>query len=101
MAGVAAGCGNSGEPTSFDETVEANYVDACKRQAEEDRIARGYDVQRICECAWVRVKSEVSFEDFRELDSRLRGDPSQINEGTGATLKQIMTNCINQFNTPA
>ena len=67
----------------------------------EDRIARGSDIEAICECAWARVKSEVPFEDFRELDSRLRGDPSQINEGTGVTLKQIMAACINQFNTPA
>lgn len=107
LAGVAAGCGNSAEPTSFNDqvqgrnVVEHNYVEACKNQAAQDRIARVSDISRICECAWARVEAEITFEDFRELDSRLRGDPSRIDEGTGLVLKQIMAACINQFNTPA
>jgi len=92
---LTAGCGNSGEPTSYDETVRKNYTEACAKQAEKDRTARPADIPNVCGCAWTRVTTEVSFEDFKELDSKVRGDPSQINEDdTGQALRQIMRECV-------
>ncbi len=92
---LTAGCGNSGEPTSYDETVRKNYTEACAKQAEKDRTVRPADIPSACGCAWTRVITEVSFEDFKELDSKVRGDASQINEDdTGQTLRQIMRECI-------
>lgn len=92
---LTAGCGNSGEPTSYDETVRKNYTEACAKQAEKDRTARPADIPNVCGCAWTRVTTEVSFEDFKELDSKVRGDPSRINEDeTGQALRQIMRECV-------
>lgn len=91
---LTAGCGNSGEPTSYDETVRKNYTEACAKQAEKDRTARPADIPNVCGCAWTRVTTEVSFEDFKELDSKVRGDPSRINDDdTGKKLRQIMRDC--------
>ena len=92
---LTASCGNSGEPTSYDETVRKNYTEACAKQAEKDRTVRPADIPSACGCAWTRVITEVTFEEFKELDSKVRGDASQINEDdTGQKLRQIMRDCV-------
>lgn len=93
---LAAGCGNSGAPTAYDITVQTNYIRACSEQAVADRIVRqAQDFEGVCGCAYARISAEVPFEQFRELDDKVRGNPSQINEDeTGLQIRQIMSECI-------
>ena len=92
---LAAGCGNSGAPTAYDGTVQTNYINACSQQALSDRTLRETDIPNVCGCAYARVEREVPFEQFRELDDKVRGNPSQINEDeTGLQIRQIMRDCI-------
>lgn len=103
----AAGCGNSGEPTNYDDrnegasadepsTVQANFIRACTTQAANDRIVRqAEEYENVCRCAYLEIRSSVNFEDFRELDAKVRGNPSLINEDeTGQQIRQIMNDCI-------
>ena len=92
---LAAGCGNPGHPTGYDDTVRTNYINACTQQAANDRIVReASDFLSVCGCAYARVSNEVSFEDFREFDARVRGNPSLINEDEiGLQIRQIMEDC--------
>ncbi len=99
---VVAGCASSGEPTSYDSTVENNYLRACQDQFGRDRTVRAADAPNVCRCAWVRISTEIPFEDFRELDNKVRGDPSQITEDeTGVLLTQIMAGCTSSSQFPA
>ena len=92
---LAAGCGNPGHPTAYDDTVQTNYINACTQQALNDRIVRdASEYQSVCGCAYARISREVSFEDFREFDAKVRGNPSLINEDeTGLLIRQIMEDC--------
>ena len=96
---LAAGCGNSGAPTAYDITVQTNYINACSEQAERDRIVRrAEDFEGVCGCAYARISAPnggIPFEQFRELDDKVRGNPSQINEDeTGLLIRQILTECM-------
>ncbi len=96
---LAAGCGNSGAPTAYDGTVQTNYISACKAQAVQDRIVRNEaDFEGVCRCAYTRISAPnggVPFEQFRELDDKVRGNPSQINEDeTGLQIRQIVAECM-------
>ena len=96
---LAAGCGNSGAPTAYDGTVQTNYINACKAQAKKDRIVRTEeDFDSVCRCAYARISAPtggVPFDQFRELDDKVRGNPSQINEDeTGLQIRQIVAECM-------
>ena len=96
VALLAAACFDEGHPTSFDDTVEANFLSGCEVAAEADPGISPV-AQRYCVCAYERVRAEISFDDFKGLDDAVRDDPSRISdedeESAAAHLAAIFADC--------
>ncbi len=93
---LLAACVDEGTPTSYDNTVETNFIDGCKRAALDD-AAISPVAPRYCGCAWERLITEVSFEDFKNLDDEVKDDPDKISnvdpESTATQLRAIFADC--------
>ena len=93
---LLAACFDEGTPTSFDDTVETNFLDGCEVAAGDDPAIRPV-AQRYCVCAYERVRAEISFEDFKSLDDDVRDDPDRISdddeESVAAHLTAIFNDC--------
>ncbi len=93
---LVTACGEGGEPTSFDDTVEENFISGCEVAAEADPAIRPV-AQRYCACAYDSVRTEISFDDFKQLDDDVKDDPDKIRaeeeDSTGAALTAIFADC--------
>ena len=98
MALLLAACFDEGAPTSYDDTVETNFLEGCELAAEGDPAIRPV-APRYCACAWERLRTgeEISFEDFKGLDDDVKDDPDKIRtdeeDSTGAVLTAIFADC--------
>ncbi len=96
IALLVSACVNTGEPTSYDDTVEENFFNGCEIAAEADPAIRPV-AQRYCACAWNRLITEIDFDDFKNLDDDIREDPDRItagdDESTAATFTAIFDDC--------
>ncbi len=98
VALLLSACFDEGHPTSFDDTVEENFLSGCEVAAEADPRIRPV-APRYCVCAYERVRAEISFEDFKGLDDDVRDDPEKIRddaddeESTDARLAAIFADC--------
>ena len=96
MALLLAACFDEGHPTSFDDTVETNFLNGCEVAAEADPAISPV-AQRYCICAYERVRAEISFEDYKSLDDDVRDDPDKIinddEESAAAHLNAIFADC--------
>lgn len=100
----AASCGSSGAPVSYadqDGAVRDHYVEGCTigfEETEDANLVNG--AQSICECSFSEIESTISFEDFEDLDKRLKEDLSLLKVNplpqgsTEALVKQIVADCI-------
>ena len=95
---LLAACGSSGEPTSYDDTVETNFTSGCEKAAEADH-AISPAAKQYCACAYSRLVAEISFDDFKKLDDDVSDDPEKIRGGdddedsTATTLTAIFADC--------
>ena len=93
---LVAACGNSGEPTDYDDTVEDNFMRGCEVAAEADPAIRPV-APKYCGCAYERLVTEISFDDFKSLDDDVKDDPDKIradeDDSTGAALTGIFADC--------
>ena len=96
---LLAACGSSGEPTSYDDTVETNFTSGCEKAAESDH-AISPAAKQYCACAYSRLVTEISFDDFKALDDDVKDDPEKIRGGdeddedsTATTLTAIFADC--------
>ena len=93
---LLAACGESGEPTSYDDTVEGNFIRGCEVAAEADAAIRPV-APKYCACAYERLVAEIPFDDFKSLDDDVKDDPDKIRAGeedsTGAALTAIFADC--------
>ena len=93
---LLAACGESGEPTSYDDTVEDNFTRGCEVAAEADVAIRPV-APKYCACAYERLVAEIPFDDFKSLDDDVKDDPNKIRAGeedsTGAALTAIFADC--------
>ena len=96
MALLLAACFDEGAPTSFDDTVEANFLNGCELAAEGDPQISPV-APRYCGCAYDRVRTEISFDDFKQLDDDVKDDPDKIIDGdeesAAARLAAIFADC--------
>ena len=107
---VAAACGSSGDPTSYDDNAEdyclaegepcepnvgqpeRNFRDGCREADKDDLDQRVQaNLDDVCKCGFDRIRDELSFDKFKELDDDLR---SNINADLTATVREIMRVCI-------
>ncbi|MEQ8717168.1 MAG: hypothetical protein RIE08_06120 [Acidimicrobiales bacterium] len=111
---VAAACGSSGDPKSFDDQVEdgqslaeRNFVDGCKVEladADDEVIAAAANA--VCECAYDRftgadpdvpAAETITFEEFEQLDDELREDINSLDGSrTGEIVQTAVRTCIQQ-----
>ena len=93
---LLSACFDEGHPTSYDDTVEDNFLSGCEVAAAADPAISPVS-QRYCTCAWNRLIVEISFDDFKNLDDDVRDDPNKIRAGeensTGAQLTAIFADC--------
>lgn len=93
---LLAACSEGGEPTSFDDTVETNFINGCELAAETDAQISPV-APRYCACAYDRVRTEISFEDFKQLDDDVKDDADNIidedEESAAARLAAIFADC--------
>ena len=96
VALLVSACFDEGTPTSFDDTVETNFLSGCELAAEADPGISPV-AQRYCVCAYERVRAEISFDDFKNLDDDVKDDPDRISdddeESTAAHLTAIFADC--------
>ncbi len=101
---VAAACGNSGAPTSWDDNAadykgepnvgqpERNFRDGCEEAGQDDLDEQVREnLGDVCECGFDRIRESLTFEEFKELDDDLRSD---INADLTQEVSQIMRQCI-------
>ncbi|MDE0653375.1 MAG: hypothetical protein OXI26_06960 [bacterium] len=96
VALLLTACFDEGHPTSFDDTVEENFLTGCEVAAEADPQISPV-APRYCVCAYERVRAEIAFEDFKSLDDDVRDDPNKVGnddeESTAAQLTAIFADC--------
>ena len=107
---VAAACGNSGAPTSWEDNPddycpdagepcepnvgqpERNFRDGCREAGKDDLDQQVQEnLDDVCKCGFDRIRDSLSFEEFKELDDDLR---SNINADLTEEVGQIMRQCI-------
>ncbi len=101
---LAAACGNSGAPTSWDDNPadykgepnvgqpERNFRDGCEEAGVDDLDAGvQQNLADVCECGFDEIRDALSFEEFKELDDDLRSD---INTDLTEEVESIMRQCI-------
>ena len=108
---VAASCGGSGAPTSFDpedggETVRKNFTEGCTVAVEDNQLAA--DANDVCQCTYDRIvlntntSDGITFEDFDEVDNDLRRDINLLSRQTDDPdsvinkIREYMRACITQ-----
>jgi hypothetical protein len=64
---VAAGCGDR-SPTDYSDETEEQFMASCVPSLGESE-------RDVCRCAYDEIRSQLSFEEFEELDEQLRDDP--------------------------
>ena len=98
VALLLTACFDEGHPTSYDDTVQDNFLSGCEVAAAADNEISPVS-QRYCTCAWNRLTQEVEFEDFKNLDDDVKDDPDKITgdsddeDSAGATLTAIFADC--------
>ena len=96
LALLLTACFDEGAPTSFDDTVESNFMNGCELAAETDAQISPV-APRYCACAYDRVRTEISFEDFKQLDDDVKDDADNIidedEESAAARLATIFADC--------
>lgn len=109
LAIIAVGCSSAGLPQSYDDqpfeldngevvsNVELNFLEGCEVGLVEDRAAAA---NAICACSYDKIRDEIPFADFVELNDRVQGDPDVLSELAGVggsaaeTLVQAVAGCI-------
>lgn len=92
---VAAACGNSGAPTSWDDNAadfrgepnvgqaERNFRTGCEQAAEESPDVRAQeDPVGVCKCSFDKVREELTFEELDSLDDNLKSDINHRSDQT-------------------
>ena len=106
---IAASCGGSGAPTSFDpedggETVRENFTEGCTVAVEDSQLAA--NANTVCQCTYDRIvrnsatSDGITFEDFDEVDDDLREDINLLSQPTNdrviTKIREYMRTCITE-----
>lgn len=89
---VFAGCGESGDPTSFDDPeIWENVRSGCIESGDEDLGPQiEADLLAVCECAYAEASTTSPFDEFVGEDDRFRSDIDDISD----SLLMIVRQCI-------
>lgn len=90
LALFGAACTSEGLPSSFadqDMRAERQFVAACQG-ALDDEEAPDY-----CQCAFYTIASQLSFDEFLELDAQLKDDPDSLSKEQRDLFAGVSTPC--------
>ena len=103
---IATACASSGHPTAYDDqidpetglsNVEANWLEGCQVGFSEELAE---NANAVCACSYNRIKTDIAFADFVELNDRLQSDPLALSDRAAeessieAQLVDIVKDCI-------
>lgn len=87
-----AGCGDSGDPTSFeDPEIWENVRSGCIESGDEDLDPQvEANLLAVCECAYAEASTTSAFDEFIDEDDRFRSDINDVSD----SLRMIIRQCI-------
>jgi len=86
----AAACTSEGLPASFedqDRRAEKQFVAACEGALE------GEEEEGFCQCAFYTLASELSFDEFLELDKQLKENPQSLSKERRELIEGVTLPC--------
>ena len=89
---VLAACTSAGRPSSYDDQdklAERQFREACEAALAEDEA----NPQSYCECSFFTVAAELTFEEFSDLDDKLKDDPEALSNEERILLESVSLPC--------
>ena len=96
LALLMAGCGDSGEPEEYNATVEENYVKGCELAIDESTRLTATK-NDVCKCAYEEIKANITFEEFKRVDDKLRENINELDnqkDDTIIDIRKYVKDCI-------
>lgn len=93
LALFGAACTSEGLPNSYedqDDRAEKQFITACEAALEEGDQENAAE---FCQCAFDTVAAELSFNEFLELDDRLKDDPGDLSLEDRQLLESVSLPC--------
>lgn len=87
---LTAACTSAGLPSSFedqDNRAEKQFVAACQGSLDDE------EDPEYCQCAFYTVASQLTFEEFLELDEQLKDDPGSLSQEDRARFESVSSPC--------
>ena len=95
---LMSACASEGLPNSYtdqDARAERQFVETCEvamREAGDSPVAEA-DIPDYCQCAFYTVAAELTFDEFLNLDERLKDDPEGLLQPERQLLESVSLPC--------
>jgi hypothetical protein len=83
---VAVGCAPNNNPTAYNETTQANFMEGCTGNFPGSGTTLASNT--YCECAYQVFVKNMSIDDFNKLNSELKDDQSKLPQNVQTGLQQ-------------
>lgn len=93
LALTATACTSEGLPNSYsdqEQRTEKQFVAACEESFEGQDQS---DPSSYCQCAFYTIAAELTFDEFDELDNRLRDDPGFLSTEERSLIDSVSLPC--------
>jgi len=93
LAFFGAACTSEGLPSSYEEQdgrAETQFIDACKAALADSGEDNAPD---YCQCAFDTVAAELTYDEFLDLDDRLKDDPGNLTNEERGLLAGVSLPC--------
>lgn len=93
LALTATACTSEGLPSSYsdqEQRTEKQFVAACEDSLEGEDES---DPTSYCQCAFYTIAADLTFDEFNELDNRLREDPGFLSTEERALIDSVSLPC--------
>ena len=93
LALTATACTSEGLPGNYadqEQRTEKQFVAGCEESFEGQDES---DPTSYCQCAFYTIAAELTFDEFNELDNRLREDPGFLSTEERALIDSVKLPC--------
>ena len=87
---LTAACTSAGLPAGYsdqDNRAEKQFIAACEGALDND------EAPDYCQCAFYTIASELSFEEFLELDEQLKDNPESLSKEQRDLFDSVSSPC--------